>query len=290
LIWYKSDGFFRTDSRPYDNWTAWLADQTKTRPINPATNPIFVHGESAGGHAVVTSMFLNAEKSVGLDLPIKIALLRYPMVKHYTRLFPATGTLTYMGKSVTHAETIARRRAFEREIWLLEKYGLVPARSKGFAPQWMSCAFVLATTGRWKTMFQRSHGPYTQALIEGNADLGAEIAWPAVGSENEGSWDCVERAKGSMDKVGHGKLPRVVMYHGTGDGNCPVGDTRELRDVLIEKYPGRYNEETAFLEERETLQGKEGPVDHAFDYNLEVGNEKWLKEIFEKVDEAWLKG
>lgn len=298
LIWYKNDGFFKTTEEPYDNWTTWLAKESGTKRIDIDKDPVFIEGESAGGNAAVTAMFLNAHNVTGPKLPIKVVLLRYPMLKHYTRSFEVKGqkvdTLNYMGEHVTKAMTISRQKDFEREIFLLEKHGLVPTRSKGFAPQWMAPAFILSTTQRWKPMFQRVHGPYSDTITNANDDLDSSIDWPASPPSEQGSWDALERLHHSVDTVSHANLPVVVMYHGNADANCPISDTREFQRLLVEKYPDVYDSERAYLYEVAEFLGVDGKkvtdVGHAFDYVIEEKDEGWLGEIFGRVDGAWLEG
>lgn len=229
--------------------------------------------------------FINAERG-GVGLPVKVALLRFPMLAHYTRTFGPD--MVYMSHKVSKDETQAQVRKLEEEMLKLEQYGLVPTRVKGYAPDKMAGAFLLSTMGRWKSMFQRSHGPYTHDIRKaGNID------WPVKG-DVEQTWDCIERAEGSVGKVDHGKLPPMVIYHGDKDSNCPIEDTERFVGMLKAKYPGRYNDDTVYLEKVTYLSGKEKPdkkpvteVNHAFDYQILEEHESWLKDIYDKVDAHW---
>jgi acetyl esterase/lipase len=287
LLFYANDLFFRTTTQPFDNWTSWLSHTANIPRINPRQSPIFIEGESAGGHAAIITAFINAEKG-GKGLPVKVALLRFPMVAHYTRTFGPN--MKYMSHEVSKKEAETQVRKLEEEIAKLENYGLVPTRVKGYAPDKMAGAFLLSTMGRWKSVFQRVHGPYTHDIVKAG-----DIEWP-VNGDVEQTWDCIERAEGSVGKVDHAKLPPMVIYHGDKDGNCPIEDTERFVGVLKAKYPARYNDNTAYLKKVTYLSGKEKPVgsqtpvtevNHAFDYQILEEYEPWLKDVYDKVDAHW---
>jgi hypothetical protein len=241
------------------------------------------------------AIFLNAEKRLKLNLPLKVALLRYPMLKHYESSFGDKEEAKYVGVSVTKQATEAQELKLEKEIWLLEKHGLVPSRSNSSAPKDMAGAFLLARTQRWQKMFQRRHGPYTEDEPSLD-DSTSQIKWPA----DEGSkvnWDCLERAKNSVNDVVHEGLPPIFAYHGNKDTACPIKDTGEFLALLKEHYPTRYSDDTAYLETVTELNSNKKPddkqdddegIDHAFDYTILAEQEPWLKEMQDRIDKHWL--
>lgn len=81
LYLYKEDGCFEPGHK---RWTQWLYSQNSRKDFTIDKDRVYVEGESAGGQAAVTAMWPNAVKG-GTDLPIKVALLRYPMITHYKR-------------------------------------------------------------------------------------------------------------------------------------------------------------------------------------------------------------
>jgi hypothetical protein len=99
------------------------------------------------------------------------------MLRHYKSGFGDKEEADYVGVPVKKQATEAQELKLEEEIWLLEKYGLVPSRSKSYAPKDMAGAFLLSRTQRWQNMFQRRHGPY-----EGDKpsldDSTSQIKWP----------------------------------------------------------------------------------------------------------------
>lgn len=286
LLWYKQDLFLETPKQPFQKWTDWISKVANIGRIDPSSSPIFIEGESAGGHAAVTTAFLNAAKTDGVKLPIRVALLRYPMIAHYTRTY--TEGADFMRNVTNLQDTKAQESLVEKEIQLLEKHGLVPTRVKGYAPDKMAGAFLLSMMGRWTAMFKRAH----------DLDVGAVeelIVWP-TNKNVEHTWDCIERAEASVEDVDHSVLPVMLMYHGRNDVNCPIDDTLKFVNALKTKYPTRYNAETVQLQAVLTLSGQEKPegqrnavtsVGHGFDYDIREEHETFLKEIYAKVDEQW---
>lgn len=295
LHWYSRDGLVSTKAGVSAPWTHWLNETAGIPPIQISKTPILLDGESGGGIAAIDVLFLNAYKSGGPKLPIQAALLRYPGVKHYTRSFPASGELIYMGKLVKEAETRKHEQALEREQWLLEKHGLAVTCSEGFSPMRMSAAFLLSTTGRWKLMFQREHGPYTAAQLKSMRPLESNIAWP-TSHQHEDNWDCIERALNSTNLIDPTKLPNIYIFHGNNDTNCPYEDTEDFQQLLIKNYPTRYNKDTVFLKKVGWLSGAHTKdkkeikdVGHGFDYTLTEKEEPFLKDIWEKIGGVWPK-
>ncbi|KAF1846345.1 alpha/beta-hydrolase [Cucurbitaria berberidis CBS 394.84] len=276
LRFYKEDGCFEAGE---DHWTQWLAKAIDKEDVTINREKVFIEGESAGAHAAVTAMFLNADKGDGAKLNINAALLRYPMIAHYERSFPSRSkTLSYMGHNVFEADAIHQASAIVAEIEVLQKLGLVPTRARGYAPEYMAPAFLLSTTGFWKYLFQRRHQCSS-----------------GLPSDERDYMDCLERAEKCSTTVESRHLPPIVMYHGHDDLNCPYHNTEKFKQLLMKYYPEQYVEnETVFLEpvtflnEKAGLEGNYSPeVGHGFDYALRGDREPFLKRAYERVDRFW---
>jgi hypothetical protein len=118
-----------------ENWEDWLVRQIKEesqKTISIDKKKVFVEGESAGGHAAVTAMWLNAEKN-GPHIPIEVALLRYLMVAHYERTFvgPAMGYMDALRPKAQVEELAGDVKAIILE---LERLKVVPTVTARHAP------------------------------------------------------------------------------------------------------------------------------------------------------------
>lgn len=289
LRWYKEDGYFkRNDSDADMHWTGWLLAEIGLKDVEIDTGTVYVEGESAGAAVAVTALWENAHKLTGTNLPIKAALLRYPMIKHYKRDFPPNDApLVYMGKEITHAQVEKQAGAVHDEIMKLEGAGMLPMRMKGYAPEYMAAAFLLSTTKMWQPLFKR---PF--------ADLGHFDHGPPT----KDVCDSLERADLLSEHVHHDSLPPILMYHGYDDENCPLRNTMKFRDMLVQRYPSRYVDgQTVLLWEVTELNGRRvlndrseierlhsEQVGHGFDYDLEMEREPFLKEVYGQIQHFWL--
>jgi acetyl esterase/lipase len=287
LNFYTKDGCFVPGET---RWTEWLKKEIGKQIVIDKED-ILIDGESAGGHVAVTAIFMNASRDEGFGLRIKAAMLRYPMIKHYTRLMP--NEFSFMGEVFTEEDMYGYAKQLKDEIEKLEtleigsKIGFVRMRSKGYAPQYMWAAPLLSLTGEWKGLFQRVHGKtHTQQRNE---------LW---------SWDCVERVSELHSQVTHGLLPAIIMHHGVDDANCPFKDTEEFKNRLHEPYASRYpslkSEDDKDTDERvhlipvrelteqDGVKGKHSAqVGHGYDYWQE--NESFQITCFKLVDKYWPK-
>jgi acetyl esterase/lipase len=287
LNFYTKDGCFVPGET---RWTEWLKKEIGKQIVIDKED-ILIDGESAGGHVAVTAIFMNASRDQGFGLRIKAAMLRYPMIKHYTRLMP--NEFSFMGEVFTEEDMYGYAKQLKDEIEKLEtleigsKIGFVRMRSKGCAPQYMWAAPLLSLTGEWKGLFQRVHGKtHTQQRNE---------LW---------SWDCVERVSELHSQVTHGLLPAIIMHHGVDDANCPFKDTEEFKNRLHELYASRYpslkSEDDKDTDERvhlipvrelteqDGVKGKHSAqVGHGYDYWQE--NESFQITCFKLVDKYWPK-
>lgn len=270
LTWFKKDQCFEEG---YNHWTEWLSNVANLPESNILRSHIFVEGESAGGHAAVTALFLNADMHTGDHINIKAVLLRYPMIKHYARSFPDGGRVTYMGTTFSKADVETRALEVKAAVEELEKYGLVPTRTCDHAPHGMSAAFLLSMTKLWQGMFQRHHYP---------------IAHEPVKSDEPAFMDGLERAVYYAGKVEEEWLAPIIIYHGHDDANCPVEDTEEFVRLLTQLYPQKYiRDKTVFLEIVTELKAKPtfnhitkklesvstSSIGHGFDYSLDIVKE-----------------
>ncbi|CBX91479.1 hypothetical protein IAQ61_010825 [Plenodomus lingam] len=285
LIWYNEGGCFEPGN--FTHWKQWLSTVTAMDFTNlqPQINDILIEGESAGGHAAVTAMFANAEKKIehtnpwACDLPIAAVFLRYPMVKHYARECP--DSVTYMNSEFTRAEVQKHAQDIKDAIVELEAFELVPSRSRSHPPHGMSAAFLLSITKEWQAMFQRH-------AVNGN-DIDAAM-------------DCLERVEAYVGKVDT-VLPRIIMYHGDKDSNCPIDETRRFCDLLIQNYPEIYTEndtlifqsvgslavQATWIKEMGRLEARAvDTVAHGFDYDLIPRNEEFLRKTYRIIGKWWL--
>jgi acetyl esterase/lipase len=266
LNFYKDDVCFEPG---YENkgWTSWLVDQISSKRnvkgITIQTGRIFVEGESAGGNAAATALFLNAEKDHGTKIPIKVALLRYPMLAHYRRDFQSG--MEYMG----HKPPFQKRDELVKQLDLilgerdkLESAGYLPTRGRSAAPENMSAAFLLSVLHKWEESFKRKKP-------------GQMVPDSFVNK------DCIERANDSVDRVDATLLPAMYIYHGANDTNCPLADTNKFVKVLREKYPKQYTEDTLKLS---IVPDKT----HGFDYELVSEDVEWLKKAYDYVEKHWI--
>ncbi|CAO2649949.1 Nn.00g012410.m01.CDS01 [Neocucurbitaria sp. VM-36] len=272
LRFYNEDGCFEEGE---DHWTQWLAKNIG-KEITINRDRLVVEGESAGAHAAVTALFLNAHVETGTKLAIDAVLLRYPMIAHYERYFPAGGQpIDYMGHKIRPQDAEKHARLIRGAVHRLDRFNILPTRTKGYAPQYMALAFLLSTTQSWNVSFRRD-------------------AWAG---EDHSNMDCLERASQCVETVDHKYLPPIVMYHGHDDSNCPYGNTERFKELLTKHYPTRYIEDkTIFLEKVTQLNEKNGvegnqssEVGHGFDYALNTEREPFLKRAYERVDKFWPK-
>ncbi|KAH7339227.1 Alpha/Beta hydrolase protein [Pyrenochaeta sp. MPI-SDFR-AT-0127] len=266
LRFYKDDGCFEKDEQ---HWTQWLTKRINIAGITLDKDRVFIEGESAGGQAVITALFLNADKLNGTKLKIKSALLRYPMIEDYQRSWTIAGkSLTYMGKRFSKDDIDQQARLIAKEITFLENMDLCPTRSKGYAPQYMSSAFLLSasTSGLWKWAFTRQHG------------LRHNIAG---GSKDPDYADSLGRAVLQKETTEHEYLPPIYMYHGHDDTNCPFQETDCFKKVLIALYPTRYVESKTIHLEKVT------DVGHGFDYDLDADREEFVRKAYCWIDNFW---
>jgi acetyl esterase/lipase len=282
LLWYKHDLFFKTPEQNFVSWTEWIKEVANIARIESTKTSIYVTGESAGGHAAMTALFLNADNDLDIKLHINVALLRYPMLKHYSR----SSMPPYMGVDVTKEGVMTQVRMVEEEILLLERYGLVPSRTQSPAPTAMAFAYLLSTSQRWTPVFQRKHGPYDDKNSTPPGATQYPFGWP-TDRDAEENWDCLERAEKSVNKVAHNALPPVLMYQGQADSACPIENTRDFRDLLTKHYPGQYHDGTAHLEEVTFVDGRVTDVNHGFDYILQEAHNPWLAKTHEEVNKYW---
>ncbi|KAI4650667.1 hypothetical protein J4E93_003024 [Alternaria ventricosa] len=298
LRWYKEDGYFKDekDDSESNSWQERIIKKINKKDITIDKDRVFVEGESAGGHAAVMALWINAAND-GPKLSVKSCLLRYPMLVHYARDFPPenenNGMVIYMGEKFTQTDVTQRAKDIVAAINELEKWGLVPTRSKGYAPQNMSATLLLSITKLWQSVFQRKHGE--------------KIGGP-VDPTNPDYMDCLERVDRCVDTVDHDYLPPIAMYHGSKDPNCPIKYTEEFQQILLNKYPVYRRQGALSLREVSYLNWKysfmkvgEGsskkrelawqPMDevgHAFDYDLDTDREEFLKATYEDIDKVWL--
>jgi acetyl esterase/lipase len=281
LTFYKLDGCFEPGHK---HWTQWLKSQIK-KDITIDKDNIFIEGESAGGHAIITTLFLNADKDLDFKLPIKAVMLRYPMIGHYSRTFPITtnGKMGFMNAEFDKDEVNEYAKGIKEAIHRLEtttvggQTGFVRTRTKGYAPEYMWAAPVLTIAGEWKGLFQRSHG--------GEKSKPDEIY----------NLDCLERVVKMRVSVDPELLPPIVIHHAADDANCPIADTAEFKEILQGTFPDRYLPgdemvrviKVIQLEEPDGIKGKEPSkaVGHGYDYWQE--NEPFQLECFKFVSEFW---
>lgn len=195
------------------------------------------------------------------------------MIHHYDRSqILDDGILDYMGlkfdrnKETDRAEIKEAALRITTLIERFEKHSACPSATKRNPPMGMAAAFLLSVTGKWKEHFQRNHGKN-------------QAAQPY----NPKNWSALDRAKNSQSLVEHDLLPPIVIYHGEDDLNCPFSDTKEFKNVLVEKYPTVYRE-------GDTLVLIPFPhKTHGFDYNTKAKDEPLLDQAYNKIIEHWLK-
>ena len=290
LNWYKEDGCFEPN---YKEWTKWLIDQNPRKTFTIDKDRVYVEGESAGGQAAVTAMWLNATKG-GPNLPIKVALLRYPMIAHYKRDWEKTadkeenkGKNQYMGQWFTEMEVKERAKDVGAVIRELEKRGVVPTCSERWPSEGMAFAFLLSMAQTWKDLLRRKHGD-------------CSLADPT----NTDYMDGLERAKHTSKDVEPDFLPPIHIFHGWDDPNCDVKDTIEFRDTLRDAklYGDRFKENRMLYmnivqslqtrptwnsETKEVERGVSEKVGHGFDYWLDEDKEPFLEHAYTWVCKRW---
>jgi acetyl esterase/lipase len=295
LKWYKEDGYFKKDAKDTDaSWQDWLCGEIekKGKKLTIAKEHVYVEGESAGAHAAVTAMWLNASTEYQFNIPIQAALLRYPMIAHYERTIKPGEQVPYIGGKHELAHVQERAKLVEDEILRLEGLGIVPTCTKRSPPRGMAFAVFLSVSHRWQSLFQREHG---ESRLRGKQD---------VDEVDEGMMDGVERAERCARFVNRDLLPPIYIYHGHDDGNCLPIDTEQFVDLLrrpslyedrfqddntlcldivrhLNKKP-RWNPETKRLEYVWTKE-----VGHGFDYYLSEEDEPFLKKAYDWVGSRW---
>ncbi|KAF1830293.1 alpha/beta-hydrolase [Decorospora gaudefroyi] len=289
LAWYKADKSFDPN---HTSWTDWLYKQTPNLNYTLDKSSVYIEGESAGGQAAVTTIWLNAKKG-GPNLPIDAALLRFPMIEHYTRSWEKSANkqnkAVYMGLHCSKTEAEQRVANIKAVILDLERRGLVPTIPARYPPVGMAFAFLLSITGEWTWFFQRQHD---------------ERIHDMVAPTDTDFMDGLGRINNSVQDVVHECLPPMYVYHGHDDGNCPVEGTANFVNRLRELYPTRYGSEKGLvfhivrvlakkLEVANPMTGELKTVEnatsvgHGFDYSLDEKNEKFLKEAYDWVGGFW---
>jgi hypothetical protein len=155
--------------------------------MNLILDRVLVEGESAGGLAAATALFINADKISGLKIHISAAVLRFPMIEHYTRDITGLTKFSYVDKTFTREEVAVQANKIQTAITVLEKSGFLPTRVRSAPPQHMCAAFILSVLGRWGGSFQRQHE-------------GQKL------SDKFDIMDGLERARSSVDRVDHSYL------------------------------------------------------------------------------------
>jgi acetyl esterase/lipase len=284
LVWYKEDGCFEPG---FTKWTEWLYKQKPVQNFTIDKNHVYVEGESAGGQAAVTALWLNATKG-GPNLPIDVALLRYPMIAHYKRkwdkIADKDGKVNYMGVCFTKKDVLQREANITDLTKWLESHSLVPTCSSRWPSVGMAFAFILSVTERWQWYFQRQH------------------SLPKAKRDELDYMDGIERANNTQASVLHQLLPPIYIFHGWNDPNCPIDNTQEFVRVLETKYPERYNNDKnlRFDIVKKLAVRKSGNPDgsinneynsdnvgHGFDYWLNETEEEFLRDAYDWVGDRW---
>ena len=248
---------------------------------------VYVEGESAGGQAAVTALWLNAAED-GPNLPIDVALLRYPMIAHYKRrwdkIADKDGKVNYMGVCFTKKDAMQREANITDLTKWLESHSLVPTCSSRWPSVGMAFAFILSVTERWQWYFQRQH------------------SLPKAKRDELDYMDGIERANNTQASVLHQLLPPIYIFHGWNDPNCPIDNTQEFVRVLETKYPERYNNDKNLrfdIVKRLAVRKSGNPdgsinneyssdnVGHGFDYWLNETEEKFLRNAYDWVGDRW---
>ncbi|CAN9297346.1 unnamed protein product [Alternaria alternata] len=285
LVWYKEDGCFESD---FTKWTEWLYKQKPLQKFTIDKDHVYVEGESAGGQAAVTALWLNAAKG-GPNLPIDVALLRYPMIAHYKRKWDEcadkeNGKVNYMGLWFTKEEVLKREADIAELIKWLESHNLLPTCSSRWPSKGMAFAFILSVTEKWQCHFQRQHD------------------FPKAKRDEIDYMDGIQRANNTQSRVSHERLPPMYIFHGWNDPNCPVEDTEKFVKVLRTKYPERYNNNKNLrfnIVKKLAVRKFANPdgsiiieldsdkVMHGFDYWLDESEEKFLRDAYDWVSDRW---
>jgi len=300
LRWYKEGGYFKkvwddTDDKT-KSWQEWLCREVANKGGKLAIDKdqVYVEGESAGAHAAVTAMWLNAAKDGGLKIPIQAALLRFPMIAHYKRTVKAGEKVPYMGPKYSQDDIKAKAEAVEEEILKLERMGIVPTCTGRPPPRGMAFAVFLSVPGKWQSCFQRQHGDST---------LDKERLLDEDGIIRESLMDGIERAEICANRVDHELLPPIYIYHGQKDPNCPLTNTEKFVATLRkpELYGDRFKDtKTLSLDVVRHLNKKpnfdqakgihyvtDDEVGHGFDYDLDEKDEPFLKKAYDWVGSFW---
>jgi hypothetical protein len=205
-------------------------------------------------------MWLNAEKK-GPNIPVQVALLRYPMAGHYNRNFPKNGKQNYMGKLRSVAEVTALVEETKATILELEQYDVLPSNTGRHAPLGMYFAFKLSISQQWKWFFQRKHGAEENEKID---------------TSNPDSWDNSERVKSSKNIIKDHLRKAMFIYHGWDDTNCKYKDTRTFFELVAQKFPNRYNKAQELTEKEAEAFGK-NEKDGKLNLDLKLGLWKIFK-------------
>jgi len=243
------------------NWEDWLLNLMPTKGVLIDTKTVLVEGESAGGNAAVVALFLNADRKNGTKIPIRAALLRYPMLAHYKREFGDSDPIHYMGKDYPKAQLSKQVLLILAERDRLQAMGYLSTRGNSSAPKNMASAMLMSVTKEWETSFKR-------------AKPGQSTADPFVNK------DCIERARESVDVMDADLLPAIYIYHGGADTNCPVKDTEEFVGVLRKNYPTAYTGDRLIL----NILPK---MTHGFDYDI-AKTEAFLELAYTFLNKHWL--
>jgi len=301
LRWYKEDGYFGkdwTDKKDENkSWQEWLRGEVakKGGKLAIAKDQVYVEGESAGAHAAVTAMWLNATIDGGMKIPIQAALLRFPMIAHYKRKVKEGEEVPYMGPKYNQTIIKDQAEAVAKEILKLERWGVVPTCTGRPPPRGMAFAVFLSVTGKWQPFFQRQHGDPT---------LDKKPRVDDEGNIHETLMDGIERAEICANRVDANLLPPIYIYHGYNDTNCPLTDTEKFVETLRDQklYGDRFRDDSTlcldvvrYLNKKPIYNPKTNNLDyegsdavgHGFDYYLKENEEQFLKDAYDWVGSRW---
>ncbi|KAF1958180.1 hypothetical protein CC80DRAFT_502972 [Byssothecium circinans] len=231
-----------------------LNDKKMDDGANICRDRLLISGESAGALLAIYSWLTGKE-----NLKINALLLHYSMLEYYARNLPENEKCKFMGADIFPDDVLIGAKDLIAKVEELRNEGRLPARSDTPPPEGMHAAFGLSVTKLWEPVYR--HG--------------------------DRSSDALDRLSEQRSEPNF--FPKLFMFHGEEDTNCPIENVHKFLKILKAKGWSKMPDPVF-----ERVAGKP----HAFDYNIPYPegvdpkdnngeDAKWLQRILVDLEKWW---
>ncbi|ORY08065.1 Alpha/Beta hydrolase protein [Clohesyomyces aquaticus] len=211
---------------------------------------LLVSGESAGGFLAVYSWFI-----LKPTLKVNVLYLQYPMLRKYQRDFGKQKTGKCLGENVDLSKVDWTVETCLDEIEKIRAAGKIPQSTGADFPQRLGITFALSASKRWGEAFAQPD------ILDMVPDVNPDLI----------------------------TFPRIYVFHGLEDENCPAKDTKEFVDVIRQKWWGENMKRDTLKEAKEWVVYTEVERQaHGFDKLIRATDAEWLKDMNGGVCKHWL--